>query len=79
VVNSYDRSYDNALHSGLPKVAEAYVGFVEGLPGANTQGATLEEARENQAVNLVLEADRSLIDADIKRAEVIRESLDLPT
>jgi predicted RNase H-like HicB family nuclease len=29
------------------EVPEGYVAFVEELPGANTQGATLEEAREN--------------------------------
>ena len=36
-------------------------GFVEELPGANTQGETLEEARENlqEAVELVLEANRT--------------------
>jgi len=28
-------------------VPENYVAFIEELPGANTQGATLEEAREN--------------------------------
>lgn len=63
------------------KVAEGYIGFAEELPGANTQGATLEEARENlrEAVSLVLQANRSLIDADTKGAEVIRESLELPT
>ena len=27
------------------KVPEGYVGYVEELPGANTQGATLDEAR----------------------------------
>ena len=27
------------------QVPEGYIGFVEELPGANTQGATLEEAR----------------------------------
>lgn len=38
----------------------ATAAFVEELPGANTQGATLEEARENlrEAVALVLEANR---------------------
>jgi predicted RNase H-like HicB family nuclease len=42
------------------KVPEGYIGFVEELPGANTQGATLEEARENlqEAIALVLEANR---------------------
>jgi predicted RNase H-like HicB family nuclease len=29
------------------KVPEGYIGFVEELPGAHTQGATLEEARAN--------------------------------
>jgi predicted RNase H-like HicB family nuclease len=40
------------------KVPEGYVAFVEGLPGANTQGETQEEARENlqKAVALVLDA-----------------------
>jgi len=44
------------------KVPEGYIGFVEELPGANTQGATLEEARENlkEAVDLVIEANRGL-------------------
>ena len=38
------------------------IGFVEELPGANTQGATLEEARANleEAVELVLDANRLL-------------------
>ena len=42
------------------KVAEGYVGFVEECPGANTQGATLEETRTNlrEAVVLVVEANR---------------------
>jgi predicted RNase H-like HicB family nuclease len=44
------------------KVPEGYIAFVEELPGANTQGETLEEARENlkEAVELVLEANRTL-------------------
>jgi predicted RNase H-like HicB family nuclease len=44
------------------EVPEGYVAFVEELPGANTQGATLDEARENlqEAVQLVLEANREL-------------------
>ncbi len=43
------------------KVPEGYIGFVEELPGANTQGATLNETRENliEAVQLVLESNRA--------------------
>ncbi len=44
-----------------------WVGYVEGLPGANTQGATLEEARENlkEAVALIIEANRELAQPDV--------------
>jgi predicted RNase H-like HicB family nuclease len=39
---------------------EWWIGYVEELPGANTQGRTLEEARENlkEAVQLIIEANR---------------------
>jgi predicted RNase H-like HicB family nuclease len=59
------------------KVAEGYIGFVEELPGANTQGATLEEARANlkEAVQLILEANRVLAEESIKGHAVIRERL----
>jgi predicted RNase H-like HicB family nuclease len=44
------------------QVPEGYIAFVEELPGANTQGATLEEARENlaEAVALILDVNREL-------------------
>jgi len=59
------------------QVPEGYIGFVEELPGANTQGATLEEARLNleEAVALVLEANRTLAEEEIRGTEVIREPL----
>lgn len=45
------------------KVPEGYIGFVEELPGANTQAGTLEEARESlkEAVWLVIEANRAFV------------------
>jgi predicted RNase H-like HicB family nuclease len=62
------------------KVPEGYIGFVEELPGANTQGSTLDEARTNlgEAVRLVLEANRSLAEEAIGGKTVIREPLRLP-
>jgi predicted RNase H-like HicB family nuclease len=62
------------------KVPEGYIGFVEELPGANTQGATLEEARENlrEAIQLVLEANRALAERDLRDQEVIREPIRVP-
>ena len=61
------------------RVAGGYVAFVEELPGANTQGSTLEEARANleEAVTLVLEANRTLAEEDLHGADVIREPLKL--
>lgn len=62
------------------KVREGYVAFVEELPGANTQGETLEEARANleEAVTMVLDANRELSEQSLEGAQVIRETLVLP-
>jgi predicted RNase H-like HicB family nuclease len=59
------------------EVPEGYIGFVEELPGANTQGATLDEVRENlrEAVELVLETNRALAREEAGEADVIREPL----
>ncbi len=59
------------------QVPEGYIGFVEELPGANTQAETLDEARENlqEAVTLVLEANRALSEEQIGGDSVIREPL----
>jgi len=59
------------------KVGEGYIGFVEELPGANTQGKTLEETRENlqEAIELIMEANRALAEEKLSGQEVIRETL----
>ena len=46
----------------IRKVRDGYIGFVKELPGANTQGKTLREARSNlkEAIEMVLEANREL-------------------
>ena len=61
------------------KVPEVYIGFVEELPGANSQGSTLKEVRENlrEAVELVLEANRQMAEEDLAGKDVIREQLTL--
>lgn len=57
------------------QVPEGYIAFVEELPGANTQGATLDEARENlqEAVQLVLEANRELAERSLAGKNVSKE------
>ena len=59
------------------QVPEGYIGFVEELPGANTQGSTLEEARANlqEAVAMILDANRELAQQSAGKGPVIREPL----
>jgi predicted RNase H-like HicB family nuclease len=67
------------LTAVFKKVPEGYIAWVEDLPGANTQGRTLTEARENlqEAIRLVLEANRELAIRDFGDAEVIKERVSL--
>ncbi|MFO0689153.1 MAG: type II toxin-antitoxin system HicB family antitoxin [Myxococcota bacterium] len=59
------------------EVDEGYIAFVEEIPGVNAQGRTLEEARENlqEALELVLAANREMARESIGSAKVIREPL----
>jgi predicted RNase H-like HicB family nuclease len=54
-----------------------WVGYAEELPGANTQGATLDEARENlrEAVTMVLQANRQLARRRPRGGRIVREGL----
>lgn len=65
------------LTAVFQQVAGGYIGFVEELPGANTQGDTLEETRANlhEAVQLVLESNRALAEETLRHKTVIREPL----
>jgi predicted RNase H-like HicB family nuclease len=62
------------------KVEEGFIGFAEEIPGANTQGETLEETRDNLpgAVSLVLEANRALAEESLQGRDVIREPIAFP-
>jgi predicted RNase H-like HicB family nuclease len=56
---------------------EWWIGYVEELPGANTQGRTLEETRDNlkEAIQLIIESNKSLTRRETKGKNVIREEL----
>jgi predicted RNase H-like HicB family nuclease len=64
------------LTAVFQQVPEGYIAFVEELPGANTQGGTIEEARANlqEAVQLVLEANRVLAEEALGDKVVIRRA-----
>ncbi|MEK7855428.1 MAG: type II toxin-antitoxin system HicB family antitoxin [Acidobacteriota bacterium] len=65
----YTAIYEEAEEGG-------YIGYVAELPGANTQGVTLEETRENlkNAVELLLECYRDEADKKLTN-KTIKESL----
>jgi predicted RNase H-like HicB family nuclease len=71
---------ENKFTAVFEKVDKWWIGYVEELPGANTQGKTLEEARENlkEAVQLIIEANRELARRETEGKQVIREELLVP-
>jgi predicted RNase H-like HicB family nuclease len=70
---------DMKLTAVYLKVPEGYVGFVEELPGANTQGDILEKAKANleDAINLILEANRTLAEESLQGKDAIREAISI--
>jgi len=86
-----DKAAKPAAHFATPKLREqltavfikeddgGYGGYVEEIPGAITQGETIEEVRENlvEAVQLVVEGNRYLSDKNIaeEKYEVTKEKL----
>ena len=67
------------LTAVFKKVPEGYIAFIEEIPGVNTQGATLAEARRNvfEAMELVLEANRALARERTEGDDVVRERVPL--
>lgn len=57
-----------------------YIGYIAELPGANTQGETIDEVRENllEAARMILDANREEAERRIgKGAKVTRERVTL--
>jgi len=52
-----------------------YLGWVEEVPGVNTQGGTLKEVRENlkEALALVLSVNKVIARRELRGARIIRE------
>ena len=74
------------MKEGLTAVFEksphGYIGYVEELPGANTQGSTLEETKTHlgEAVRLVLQANQQLTEEELAsgHSDVVNEALEIP-
>jgi len=55
-----------------------YVGWVEEIPGANTQGKTLKEVKENlkESLALILETNKTIFKKELlKKGRVIQENI----
>lgn len=52
-----------------------YIGFIEEIPGINTQGETLAETKKNlqEAFELVMDTTRKLADEQLKNTKYIKE------
>lgn len=61
------------------KSGDWWAAYIEEIPGANSQGATIDEARSNlvEALRMVLDANREISRRD-ESADVIREKIPLP-
>lgn len=63
------------------KVKAGYIGYVEELPGANTQGATLAETKRNlkEAIELVLESYRQINEQENAGKDIVKEPFGILT
>jgi len=57
------------------KSGKWYLAWIEEIPGVNTQGKTLKEAKENlkEALSLILETNKTLSEKEFAGQRVIRE------
>lgn len=71
---------ENTFTAIIKKMDWGYVGYVAELPGANTQGASVEETRNNlkEALRMVLEANREKALAHLE-GNFIREEIKIIT
>ncbi len=61
------------------KCGKWYTGWIAEIPGANTQGKTLEETKETlkEALALILETNKSVA-KELAQGEIVRESISVP-
>jgi predicted RNase H-like HicB family nuclease len=59
------------------KHGDWYLGWIEEIPGVNTQGKTLQETKTNlkEALEMVLEVNRTLLKKERPRGKLIRERM----
>jgi len=71
----------SAVYEEVPESeGGGYLAYTEELPGAISEGETLEEARENlrDAIELLLQANRELTSKSHRGKKVAREKITVP-
>lgn len=69
------------IHTGLTAVFEKqgddYIGYIEEIPGVNTQGATIDEVRANllEALELILEVRREIAREEQAGKTIVKEEI----
>jgi predicted RNase H-like HicB family nuclease len=59
------------------KADNGFIAYIEEIPGVNTQGDNLEEARANlvEALEMVLSVRREIAEEELSGKDVIKESI----
>lgn len=67
----------NKFTAVFEKHDDWYAAYVEEIPGVNTQGKTLSEARENlkEALILIIETNRALAEKGINARKAVKEPI----
>ena len=67
----------NTYTAVYKKQGSWYLAWIEEIPGVNTQGKTLKEAKENikDALALILQTNRSISRKHLSKGDAIRESV----
>jgi predicted RNase H-like HicB family nuclease len=67
----------NTYTAAIIKDGDMYIAYAEELPGANTQGKTIKEAKENlkEAIELVIEANKELAKKTFNKRKLLREKI----
>jgi len=72
-------NFEGGLTAVFEKYGSDYVAYIEEIPGVNTQGATIEEARENlkEALEMIISVRREIALEEQAGKEVIKEEIKL--
>lgn len=67
----------NEFTAVIKQDGDWYIGYVEEIPGVNTQGKTIAEVRENlkEALKLIIETNRSLAEKELDTKNSFKEPI----